>query len=254
MSRRIRVYWPLDEAWYEGCVKSFDRISVKHLVEYDDGEEEMIDLSKEKFEWISLDGPSSIGKSRKRRLRKVSLVVDDDDEEEKEGNVGSVEDDSSDEDWGKNAAVEEDDCLEDMELVDEEKEEEVGRLKRKKGEIGGGGAKKKLKEGDGPGTDTSKKKKNVGVGDFGSKPGKPVTNDQEAKPPNVADGMQTDALERFGIREEQKFPFLGKDRQDANRRRPGDADYDPKTLYLPPQFLKNLTGGQVNMLTCNYAC
>lgn len=244
MSRRIRVYWPLDEAWYEGCVKSFDRISVKHLVEYDDGEEEMIDLSKEKFEWISLDGPSSIGKSRKRRLRKVSLVVDDDDEEEKEGNVGSVEDDSSDEDWGKNAAVEEDDCLEDMELVDEEKEEEVGRLKRKKGEIGGGGAKKKLKEGDGPGTDTSKKKKNVGVGDFGSKPGKPVTNDQEAKPPNVADGMQTDALERFGIREEQKFPFLGKDRQDANRRRPGDADYDPKTLYLPPQFLKNLTGGQ----------
>lgn len=38
---------------------------------------------------------------------------------------------------------------------------------------------------------------------------------------------------------------------DSKRRRPGAADYDPRTLYLPPQFLKNLTGGQVNMLTFN---
>ncbi|KAL2934415.1 DNA mismatch repair protein MSH6 [Bienertia sinuspersici] len=57
--------------------------------------------------------------------------------------------------------------------------------------------------------------------------------------------MDIDALERFGIREEQKFPFLEKDRRDANRTRPGDKDYDPKTLHLPPLFLKNLTIGQV---------
>ncbi|KAL2943203.1 DNA mismatch repair protein MSH6 [Bienertia sinuspersici] len=56
--------------------------------------------------------------------------------------------------------------------------------------------------------------------------------------------MDIDTFERSGIREEQKFPFLGKDRRDANRRHPGDKDYDPKTLYLPPHFLKNLTGGQ----------
>ncbi|XP_057247295.1 DNA mismatch repair protein MSH6-like isoform X1 [Beta vulgaris subsp. vulgaris] len=56
--------------------------------------------------------------------------------------------------------------------------------------------------------------------------------------------MAIDALERFGIREEQKFPFLGKDRRDAKRRLPGDAGYDPRTLYLPPHFLNKLTGGQ----------
>lgn len=30
------------------------------------------------------------------------------------------------------------------------------------------------------------------------------------EPKNVVDGMAIDALERFGIREEQKLPFLGK--------------------------------------------
>ncbi|XP_074288262.1 DNA mismatch repair protein MSH6-like [Silene latifolia] len=56
--------------------------------------------------------------------------------------------------------------------------------------------------------------------------------------------MDTDALERFGIREEKKLPFLGKDRRDAKRRLPSDPHYDPKTLYLPLQFLKSLTSGQ----------
>ncbi|KMS96203.1 hypothetical protein BVRB_001130 [Beta vulgaris subsp. vulgaris] len=96
------------------------------------------------------------------------------------------------------------------------------------------------------------KKKKVGFpfGDFGSKPVKPVTQEE---PKNVVDGMAIDALERFGIREEQKFPFLGKDRRDAKRRLPGDAGYDPRTLYLPPHFLNKLTGGQVNILTFNNA-
>ncbi|KAK1401140.1 hypothetical protein POM88_000745 [Heracleum sosnowskyi] len=35
-----------------------------------------------------------------------------------------------------------------------------------------------------------------------------------------------------------------KNRRDANKRRPGDENYHPKTLYLPPQFLNSLTGGQ----------
>ncbi|KAL2943305.1 DNA mismatch repair protein MSH6 [Bienertia sinuspersici] len=60
--------------------------------------------------------------------------------------------------------------------------------------------------------------------------------------------MDTDTFERFGIREEQKFPFLEKSQRDANRRRPGDKDYGPKTLYLSPHFLKNLTSGQVIFL------
>lgn len=34
-------------------------------------------------------------------------------------------------------------------------------------------------------------------------------------------------------------------RRDAYRRLPGDENYDPRTLYLPPSFLKSLSGGQV---------
>ncbi|KAK8686113.1 hypothetical protein V6N13_125140 [Hibiscus sabdariffa] len=55
----------------------------------------------------------------------------------------------------------------------------------------------------------------------------------------------TDGLERFGKREAEKLHFLGpKVRRDANRKRPRDVNYNPKTLYLPPDFLKNLSSGQ----------
>jgi len=36
-----------------------------------------------------------------------------------------------------------------------------------------------------------------------------------------------------------------RDRRDAKRRRPGDENYDSRTLYLPPDFVRNLSGGQV---------
>lgn len=38
---------------------------------------------------------------------------------------------------------------------------------------------------------------------------------------------------------------MNRERRDANRRRPGDVDYDPRTLYLPLDFVKSLSGGQV---------
>ncbi|KAF9682541.1 hypothetical protein SADUNF_Sadunf05G0119700 [Salix dunnii] len=56
--------------------------------------------------------------------------------------------------------------------------------------------------------------------------------------------LMTDASERFSTREAEKFPFLGGERRDAKRKRPGDVDYDPRTLYLPAEFVKSLTGGQ----------
>lgn len=41
-----------------------------------------------------------------------------------------------------------------------------------------------------------------------------------------------------------------RDRRDAKRSRPGDDDYDPKTLHLPPEFVKGLSGGQVIGIVC----
>ncbi|XP_074317650.1 DNA mismatch repair protein MSH6-like [Silene latifolia] len=242
VSRRIRVFWPLDKEWYEGCVKAYDKSVGKHLVEYDDADEELIDLKKVKFEWVGDTGNHT---RKLRRLRKTSIVVEDDSESEEKGNVdGEV---LEDEDSGVNVGSEEtEDCLGEMELVEEKA---VGQLKRKRGDRGGdGGAGKARKEDGGENVDLSikKKKKKSGflVTEFGTKVENVAASVQEAKPANVVDSMDTDALERFGIREEKKLPFLGKDRRDAKRRLPSDPHYDPKTVYLPPQFLKSLTGGQ----------
>ncbi|KAI3449400.1 hypothetical protein Pfo_006065 [Paulownia fortunei] len=156
VDRRIRVYWPLDKSWYDGCVKSFDKISGKHLVQYDDAEEEMLNLLEEKIEWI--EEPA---KKKLRRLRRISVLED---EEEDEDDLKELENDSDDSDWG-----------------------ERGKMKH------------------------------------------PIVGDE---------------AERFVTREADKLRFLEVDRKDANGRRPGDVNYDPRTLYLPSDFVKSLTGGQ----------
>ena len=53
VGRRLRVYWPLAKAWYEGRVDAYDGASRRHRVMYDDGEEEEVDLAKLKFEWAA---------------------------------------------------------------------------------------------------------------------------------------------------------------------------------------------------------
>ncbi|PIA56613.1 hypothetical protein AQUCO_00700752v1 [Aquilegia coerulea] len=48
---KCKVYWPLDDDWYSGCVASFDSESGKHHVKYDDGEEESLVFTKEKIKF-----------------------------------------------------------------------------------------------------------------------------------------------------------------------------------------------------------
>ena len=44
---------------------------------------------------------------------------------------------------------------------------------------------------------------------------------------------------RFAAREAARFPFLHPEKiKDANRRRPSDPDYNPNTLYIPPDWFK----------------
>lgn len=146
---RIRVYWPLDKSWYEGCVKSFDKISGKHLVQYDDAEEEMLNLLEEKIEWIE-----ELAKKKLRRLRRISVV-----EDEEEDDLNELQDDSDDEDWGEKEekeAAEDEDCFEDMDSEVEEEESGRGGVRKKtnssKRKVSGGGktasiARKKSKTG-----------------------------------------------------------------------------------------------------------
>ncbi|VFQ90204.1 unnamed protein product [Cuscuta campestris] len=49
---KIKVWWPLDHQFYEGKVASFDHVKKMHKVVYDDGEEEILNLGKERWEMI----------------------------------------------------------------------------------------------------------------------------------------------------------------------------------------------------------
>ncbi|TYI19204.1 hypothetical protein ES332_A07G148900v1 [Gossypium tomentosum] len=258
VDKRLRVHWPLDKAWYEGVVKSFDKVSGKHLIQYDDSEEEELDLGKEKIEWVE----ETTGRFKRLRrggsLAFKKVVIDDEDDDVADSaNEKSDDDDSSDEDWGKNAEkeVSEDADEEDMDLEDEKEEEE----ELEEEEVG-----MKISKRKGGGKTESKKRKANGVAkpEFGKKSKtsangstkeefkvpsvEPVKKIETDKASTAADkALVADELERFGKREAEKLHFLGPEvRRDANRKRPGDANYNPKTLYLPPGFLKSLSGCQ----------
>lgn len=38
-----------------------------------------------------------------------------------------------------------------------------------------------------------------------------------------------------------RLKWVTEDRRDANKKKPTDPDYDPRTLYVPPEFLRNET-------------
>lgn len=242
LNKRIKVYWPLDKSWYEGSVKSYNKITGKHLVQYDDSEEESLDLTKEKIQWVEEKSKTF------RRLRRVSVVIDDDKDEGEDGSGG---DDSTDEDWAKNAAKEEeaiDECSEDMDLEDELDEEDGADSPKPNGGKSSASRKRKI-NGEAKSGSGKKTKNGSNLGNGAIKSISLVAaisaETESRKLPHILDNaLREDPSERFAMRETEKFHFLGDGRKDANQRCPGDVNYDPKTLYLAPAFLKGLTGGQ----------
>ncbi|KAL2510487.1 DNA mismatch repair protein MSH6 [Abeliophyllum distichum] len=93
VDKRIKVYCPLDKSWYEGWVKSFDNILGKHLVQYEDANEELLNLSEEQIEWVAVSV-----KKKFRRLRKISLVEDEEDRIQDPEDI-DMEDDNCSEEW-----------------------------------------------------------------------------------------------------------------------------------------------------------
>ncbi|KAM3700168.1 hypothetical protein ACB098_05G077700 [Castanea mollissima] len=49
---KIKVWWPKDKTFYEGVVHSYDSVKKKHQVLYTDGDEEILNLKKERWEPI----------------------------------------------------------------------------------------------------------------------------------------------------------------------------------------------------------
>ncbi|WOH05508.1 hypothetical protein DCAR_0624925 [Daucus carota subsp. sativus] len=52
VGRRVKVWWPLDQMFYEGAVASFDSLTQMHKVLYADGDEETLNLSNERWELL----------------------------------------------------------------------------------------------------------------------------------------------------------------------------------------------------------
>ncbi|XP_060171101.1 sister chromatid cohesion protein PDS5 homolog C-like [Lycium barbarum] len=55
---RVRVWWPLDQVFYEGHITLFDHSEKKHKVIYEDGDQEMLNLTKERWELVEDDNAS----------------------------------------------------------------------------------------------------------------------------------------------------------------------------------------------------
>ncbi|XP_068662211.1 DNA mismatch repair protein MSH6 isoform X2 [Aristolochia californica] len=270
VGKRVNVFWPLDDAWYEGYVKSFDKDSGKHLVLYNDAEEEVLDLVKEKVEFLE-DATKSF-----RRLRRASSVCEittpektnSDEERGKEDwplrqktsdravrtvekgtpdEDDDVDDDSMDEDWRDSVkeTADADSEMEEEEMVPELERSNKAKRKgsRKRGMSGKEGlvAVKKSRVGAIAGKDSLN---NTPVGSARRPTGPPSSADRDAAPCIFNNILTGDVAERYNLREMEKFGFLGVKKRDANGRQPGDANYDPRTLYMPPEFLKSLTGGQ----------
>ncbi|KAF5743359.1 hypothetical protein HS088_TW09G01427 [Tripterygium wilfordii] len=53
IGKKIKVWWPLDKAYYEGVIDSFDSVKKKHKVAYHDGDVEELYLNREKWVIIS---------------------------------------------------------------------------------------------------------------------------------------------------------------------------------------------------------
>ncbi|XP_011034535.1 PREDICTED: uncharacterized protein LOC105132632 isoform X2 [Populus euphratica] len=52
---KIKVWWPMDKRFYEGVVDSYDPIKKKHRVLYADGDEEKLNLKRQRWELIKDD-------------------------------------------------------------------------------------------------------------------------------------------------------------------------------------------------------
>ncbi|XVE89162.1 hypothetical protein DITRI_Ditri19aG0128500 [Diplodiscus trichospermus] len=59
VGRKIKVWWPMDKMFYDGVVASYDPIRMKHRVCYEDGDEERLNLRRERWQLIHDKGQVS---------------------------------------------------------------------------------------------------------------------------------------------------------------------------------------------------
>ncbi|XP_050382278.1 sister chromatid cohesion protein PDS5 homolog D isoform X2 [Argentina anserina] len=59
VGKGIQVWWPKDKTFYDGVVRSYDAVRQRHLVLYNDGEKENLNLRKQRWQLIEDDSKDS---------------------------------------------------------------------------------------------------------------------------------------------------------------------------------------------------
>ncbi|KAF2313015.1 hypothetical protein GH714_008758 [Hevea brasiliensis] len=60
---RVKVWWPIDQTFYEGVIRSYDPVKKKHEVAYDDGDTEVLNLKRQKWEIVGEESAPNEGEA-----------------------------------------------------------------------------------------------------------------------------------------------------------------------------------------------
>ena len=189
--------------------------------------------------------------------KKRSKVIQDDDEDDEEWMEEEKEDDDDDDD--------DDDEEEYADSDDSDRPVTPRNKKKRAGQAGGSGGKRLKKASDlasyaitetkTPGSSARPAGKTAGRG-LGSPVGTPATprarsvlefSSPVTSPPpkaSTATPLPEGVLDT-GRHKHHSFDWLNQNRVDGNRRKPDHPQYNPRTLYVPPSFLKNETPAMV---------
>ncbi|XP_047324398.1 sister chromatid cohesion protein PDS5 homolog C-like isoform X5 [Impatiens glandulifera] len=68
---KVKIWWPKDKEFYEGVVAAYDPVEKKHKILYDDGDQEELNLKKERWELTEVHEVQKTGRRGSNLLSKM---------------------------------------------------------------------------------------------------------------------------------------------------------------------------------------
>ncbi|QDZ19417.1 hypothetical protein HOP50_02g19320 [Chloropicon primus] len=73
VGRKVKVYWPAMGRWYVGKVKEYDKPSGKHLIAYQDGEQQLVLLRNEAVKYPHIEAQKAKDRAMKMQKKKQKV-------------------------------------------------------------------------------------------------------------------------------------------------------------------------------------
>jgi DNA mismatch repair protein MSH6 len=250
VGKRVAVFWPADDEWYNGTVQSYEADTGLHAVLYDDDEVEKVLLGTGGEKWKRIDGPAKKLNAEEPKTRvaakpKKRKIESDSESEEDAAEGGSDSGDGSEEEYkgsGQSSSESEDDehaSASDSDADDKPQRKRLSQKNRKASSA------KKAPSAKAAVRKAPPQKTKAPA------PRKPAASQAKKPPPQSSpraaddegDSTSTSAASSV-IHDHHELTFL-KNRKDANRRAPDDPEFDKRTLYVPPTWLKEQTPAMI---------